>query len=51
MLVEFVLMTMAVMLGVLLASGVAFAVMFNKKVLKWYMHKSMEIVEEIQDEI
>ena len=48
---EFIIMTLSFTVAILLASGIACAIMCNKKVLKWYMKKvnklSMDLFEEI----
>lgn len=48
---EFVKMTGAVACGTLLASGVALTAMLNKKFLRAYTKKVMEISKEITEEL
>lgn len=48
---EFVKMAGAVAVGTLVASGVAMKVLLNKKFLKMYTKKAMEIGEEIANEV
>lgn len=51
MLVEFIMMTLSITVGILLASVLAFMLMFNKKVLKWYMKKVNNISKQLVDEM
>lgn len=44
---NFVLLTLSITVAILLASGLALAVMFNKHVLKWYMNKVQKLTEEM----
>ena len=50
----FVTVTLGVMCGTLLASFIAVAIATNKKVMKWYTKKTLdmskELVKEIEDE-
>lgn len=51
---NFIVMTMSVTIGVLLASIIMCIVVFNKKFLSWYTKKtyrmSLDIVKEIEKE-
>lgn len=55
MLLNYVLIALAVMVGVLGAGVIACLVMFNKRVLKWYTRKVMcmsnEIIEDVTEEM
>lgn len=55
MLLNYVLIALAVMVGVLGAGVIACLVMLNKRVLKWYTRKVMrmsnEIVEDVTEEM
>lgn len=44
---NFVVLTLSITVAMLLASGLAVAVMLNKHVLKWYMNKVQKITEEM----
>lgn len=44
---NFVVLTLSVTVGILLASSLSIAVLMNKKVLKWYMNKVQKITEEM----
>ena len=50
---NFVLLTLSIMVAILLASVLAFVVMLNTKVMKWYMNyivKMMSRMEELVDD-
>ena len=44
---NFVLLVVAIAVGILLASVLSVAVLMNKRVLKWYMRKVTKITEEL----
>ena len=48
---EFVVLTVAIMLAILLASFVACVIMFQPKVTKWYLKKVFKMTNEITEEL
>ena len=50
MMMYFVVVTLAVMVGTLLASGLAICIALNTKVLKWYMKKVSKISTVVVEE-
>lgn len=48
---NFVIIALGVMFGTLLASFVMLSIVMNKRVLKWYTKRAMQIGEEISDEL
>lgn len=51
---EFIMMTISFAVGILLAMVLAFMVMLNPKVMKWYMKvvmKSMKDMEKVAEEL
>lgn len=51
MMMDYIITTLAVMTGTLLASGLAVAVLLNKKVLKAYVKYATKVGQELSDEI
>lgn len=47
MMMNFVLLTLSIMVAILLASALAFVVMLNTKVMKWYMKKMFKMTTSI----
>lgn len=48
---EFIMMTLAIMVGILLASGLTLAVVLNKKVMRAYLKWTLKLSKEITDEL
>lgn len=51
---DFIMMTLSFVVGILLATGLAFVVMLNPKVMKWYMKavvKYMKDMEKIAEDL
>ena len=48
---EFIMMTLAIMVGILLASGLTLAVMLNKKVMRAYTKWMMKLTKEFREEL
>lgn len=48
---DFVTMTLSFTVAILLASGLACAVLLNKKVFKWYMKKAQKVSSEVIEEL
>lgn len=48
---EFIMMTISFAVGILLAMAVAFAVMLQPKVLKWYMSYATKVSNQIVEEM
>lgn len=49
--INFVLTTLAVMVGTLMAYGVVLALVLNKKVLKAYTKYAVKVGQEVSDEL
>ena len=48
---NFVIMTLAIMVGTLLATGLTLAVMLNKRVIKAYTKWVMKLTKEFREEL
>lgn len=48
---NFVIMTLAIMVGTLLATGLTLAVMLNKRVIKTYTKWVMKLTKEFREEL
>jgi hypothetical protein len=48
---EFIIMTLSFTVAILLASGLAFFMVLNKKVMKWYLKKVNNITMDLFEEI
>lgn len=48
---DFVLLVVGVMLGYLLATGLMILIVFNKRVINWYVKHTMRMMNDIEDEL
>lgn len=48
---EFIIMTLSFTVGMLLASVIAFVVMFNKKVMYWYLKRVNKMVKDFENDM
>lgn len=46
---NFIVMTISIALGIMIASGVMFAIVFHPRVIKWYFKQSMKMIEVMSE--